>query len=1270
MAVAVVCALPATTHAQALTFRHLTVNSGLPASQINDIRQDARGFVWVSTSGGLSRYDGYVFTTYRHRRGDPRSLPNSHTITVYEDRAGTMWVGTRSGLSRFDRQRDSFDNFMVRERNASSERTSVHAILEDRAGRFWVGTKTGLYLFDRRTTQARLYPLPGAPAAADVRQLYEDSTGHLWIGVEGFGLYALSPTLSSVHRHALDHNDANTIPSNDIRSIVQVDDQLWIATANGGLASLTLGTGRIVRYRHDPAKPASIASNRVLRLLRDRDRGLWIGTEDHGLDFLDPSTGVFRHYESNPDDPATLSGSSVWSLFQETNGALWAGTFTGGVSISRLNGSALHLYRSLAGQPNSLSDNNVVGFHEDRRGRIWIATDGGGLNRFDRATGIFTRYNTSNSTLKSNAVLGVTEDADGVIWAGGWAGGITRLDAKSGAMTTYTTATSDIPSNDIFSVHVDRQGRLWAGSFRNGLLLMDRKRGTFTAYPIVPAGRASPLVWLIRELADGRLALATGDENEGLAIFDPRTSGVTWYQSDPHDSTTLSSNTINALLEETPGVLWVGTGEGLDRLILATGDVQHFSEKDGIPGPAVDGLAWDHTGRLWMSTDRGVARFDPATRTSKKLAPGDGLQGNEFVARSYLEARDGTIFFGGTNGFNTIIPDRLVRDGRIPPIAITSFQLFNEPVVPGAPGSPLTAPIWETHELTLSHDQAVLTFGFAALDFSDPGRNRYEYRLDGVDKDWIRAGAARTASYSHLPQGHYVFRVKGSNSDGVWNNHGATIKLVIEPALWETAWVRLLAALAVLAVIALAARNARSRHQRLARMNRQLTDASEHDRHTQRYLEGNVLEMLDAMQRYSTGDYSVALGVNSDDPIGKLRHGFNMVVADRKQADDELRQSQKMEAVGRLAGGVAHDFNNLLTVIKGNVELALQDIDGDAPVRGELVEVQKAADRAAMLTRQLLAFSRKQILQPQTLSLNAVVVEVGGMLQRTLGEDILLKTVLDPELGMIRADPGQVQQVLLNLVVNARDAMPRGGMLVIQARHATEAEVSGHAEAIESVQYLALSVRDTGEGMTPALIDRVFEPFFTTKEQGKGTGLGLSTVYGIVSQSGGYVRVESELDVGSAFTVYLPKVDGELYAVVPDAPIVSGDFETVLLVEDERAVRLLSARVLRRSGYNVLLARNGGEALALAERFTDEIHLLLTDVVMPGMSGRELAQQLMPLRPSMRLLYVSGYTEDETVRHGVSGLRTAFLEKPFTPDALVRKVREVLGTALVDASAA
>jgi PAS domain S-box-containing protein len=386
-------------------------------------------------------------------------------------------------------------------------------------------------------------------------------------------------------------------------------------------------------------------------------------------------------------------------------------------------------------------------------------------------------------------------------------------------------------------------------------------------------------------------------------------------------------------------------------------------------------------------------------------------------------------------------------------------------------------------------------------------------------------------------------------------------------------------------------------------------------------------------------------------------------ITERLRLEAQYLQAQKMEAFGQLAGGVAHDFNNLLTVINGYSEVLLSQLAADEAARELVEEIKKAGERAASLTRQLLALSRKQITAPRLLDLNVIVGEMEKMLHRIIGEDIELVTKLDPAPCRVKADSGQIEQVLLNLAVNARDAMPRGGKLTIETRHVQLDEAySRQHTGVRPGHYVRLSVSDNGIGMSKEILPRIFEPFFTTKEVGKGTGLGLPTVYGIVKQAGGHIEVYSEPGLGTTFKILLPRVEGagassQSFHGLRTAP---GGTETILLVEDDHSVRTLSVSILEGCGYTVLSASGGAEALRLCRAHEGTIHLLMTDVVMPGMSGRELAEQALALRTGLRILYLSGYTDDAVVRHGILEQQFNFLQKPFTLVGLAQKVREVL----------
>jgi len=393
-------------------------------------------------------------------------------------------------------------------------------------------------------------------------------------------------------------------------------------------------------------------------------------------------------------------------------------------------------------------------------------------------------------------------------------------------------------------------------------------------------------------------------------------------------------------------------------------------------------------------------------------------------------------------------------------------------------------------------------------------------------------------------------------------------------------------------------------------------------------------------------------------------------ITDRKRAEQEmkaleeqLRQSQKMEAIGRLAGGIAHDFNNLLTIIKGYSQLSLSELKEGHPLMENLEGIQKATDRATDLIRKILAFSRRQLMEMRVLDLNTLLMDLDKLLRRIIGEDIELVTVLAEDLGRVKVDPGQIEQVILNLSVNAKDAMPNGGKLTIETANEEldDAYARSHLSVIPG-RYVMLSVSDTGVGMSPEVRERIFEPFYTTKEKGKGTGLGLSTVYGIVKQSGGNIWVYSEPGQGTTFKIYLPREEEPLEEI--REKVVKEEFlggsETVLVVEDEEEVRKLAVRILQNQGYKVLEASQGNEALSICEQHEEPIHLLVTDVVMPGMSGRDLSGRLTSLRPEIKTLYMSGHTNSAIIHHGVLEPGVNLLQKPFTPEALIRKVHEVL----------
>jgi PAS domain S-box-containing protein len=443
----------------------------------------------------------------------------------------------------------------------------------------------------------------------------------------------------------------------------------------------------------------------------------------------------------------------------------------------------------------------------------------------------------------------------------------------------------------------------------------------------------------------------------------------------------------------------------------------------------------------------------------------------------------------------------------------------------------------------------------------------------------------------------------------------------------------------------------------------------QHDDYITRYLETGVAKVIGLgreveAQKKDGSVFPIELSITEFRLNGgRFFTGNIRDISRRKSMAEQLRQSQKMESVGQLAGGVAHDFNNLLTIITGYSEIIMDSLERGSELESAVKAIKDAGERAAALTRQLLAFSRQSVLEPRVLNVNDVVRETEKMLRRLIGEDIELKTVLADDLGLIKVDPGQLSQVLMNLAVNSRDVMPLGGRLTIETCNVTlrQTRMAVYSE-IKPGDYVQLSVADTGYGMPPEVRTRIFEPFFTTKEVGKGTGLGLSVVHGIIRQSGGHIEVDSEPGVGTIFRIYFPITDKPMSEQAGPAGqrVIRGGSETVLLVEDEPGVRQIALLALRTHGYHVLVAGNADEAQHAVEKHGGAIDLLLTDVVMPGLGGRELAERLARRTPSLRTLYMSGYTSDKVLRHGLVQEQVDFIQKPFSPLELLRKVREVL----------
>jgi ligand-binding sensor domain-containing protein/signal transduction histidine kinase len=746
-------------------FERLSIADGLSQSVVTAIVQDSRGFMWFGTEGGLNRYNGYEFTVYKHDPDDLTTLSDNHVHAIYEDQHGELWIGTNRGLDRFDQASRKFAHYQHNPDDPQSLSVgAVRSICEDETGMLWVGTGLGLSRFDR-AAQTFAHYLSGNP----VRAIYADRRGELWVGTNG-GLNRFHQTTETFTHYEHEPDDPNSLSDNRVQAIFE-DRQgvLWIGTDGGGLDRFDRSSQTFVHYPHNPDDPNSLSDNRVQAILEDGKGRLWIGTQD-GFDRLDRNQNRFIHHRHDPSDPYSLSDDVVHSVYEDRSGVLWVGTH-GGLSKQDRTAHRFKLYQQGA---NGLSDNLVQAIFEDRSDALWIGTFAGGLDRLDRNSESLVVYQHNPddpASLSSNDVRAIFEDREGILWIGtDW--GLEQFDPQVEAFIYYP----DLAGNRVTAIAEDRSGYLWIGTSA-GLYRFDRATGIFMPFHVYDL--IGNYVTAIYQDQVG--ALWVGTYSGGINLWDDTHNQFTHYRRNPDDPQSLSSDVVLSFYQDpTSDTVWIGTeAGGLNRFDQATQTFTHYTEQDGLPGDTVDCILADSDGHLWLSTNKGLSRFDPQTESFRNYDAGDGLQRGEFSPGACFQNERGEMFFGGFQGFNTFYPGQLTPNPHVPPMVVTIFDEFNR-----AARTDLSTDA----RIQLSYQDNSISFEFAALDYTASEKNQYAYVMEGLDPDWVHAGTRRRADYPSLRPGEYVFRVKGSNNDGVWNEEGIAIHITVTPPFWET-WV-------------------------------------------------------------------------------------------------------------------------------------------------------------------------------------------------------------------------------------------------------------------------------------------------------------------------------------------------------------------------------------------------------------------------------------------------------------------------------------------------
>lgn len=824
-------------------FNQLTVEDGLSQNSIKSITQDHKGFLWFGTNDGLNRYDGYQFKHFRNDPDDDSTISSNHISVIFADSKGMLWIGTaNSGLDRYDRKSQRFIHYKQDDANSSSlSHNYVTGIIEDINGNLWISTMNGLNKYDPQSEQFIRYKhLPSNPQSLPdnrVHAMFADTDGTLWVGTQSGGLSQFNPGTQQFQHLQHQVDNPNSLSHNFVKAIAKDDKgNIWAGTDGGGLNIFNQKTRKFKRLIHESDNPHSLTNDHIWTLFKDRQGVVWVGTDGGGLDHYDSQRDRFIHYKHRPSVPHSLSHNDIRSLFQDSEGLLWIGTFSGGVNRIDTKQKLFGHYKHYAFDPKSLTHNTVFSIFKDEEQNLWVGTLGGGVNK-KQADGddfIHFKHDPKDPTsLSSNSVWDISADAQNRLWIG-TQNGLNLFDKETETFTRYyhePNNPNSLSHNWISDIKKDNQGNLWISTRGGGLNKYDPRTNQFKHFrhnPSDPDSLSNDIILSIYSDSDGFLWLATW--TGGLERFDPYDEKFIHHRHDENNPNSLSNDTVISIIEDSKGHIWATTlGGGLNKYNHKTDTFTHYREKDGLANDTIYGIIEDNQQNLWLSTNLGLSRFNPELGKFKNYSVEDGLQSNEFNGNAAYKSDSGELFFGGINGFNRFYPETIKENKRPPVLVFTDFLLFNKSVAiqtaPQADQQVFTLPIDinELEELTLSYKQSLISFEFAALNYHNPRKNQYSYKLEGVDKDWITSSAnIRRATYTNLPSGVHTLKVKASNANGYWNEEGISIVINVLPPPWRSWWAYTLYFLVITSIISLFVYQQIKKRQVINEHNKQL----------------------------------------------------------------------------------------------------------------------------------------------------------------------------------------------------------------------------------------------------------------------------------------------------------------------------------------------------------------------------------------------------------------------------------------------------------------
>ncbi|HSN77935.1 MAG TPA: two-component regulator propeller domain-containing protein, partial [Anaerolineae bacterium] len=1036
---------------QGIRFDHLPPEAGLSQSVVQDFVQDDQGFLWMATQDGLNRYDGYEFKVFKDDPQSPNSLRGNAVASIDKAPDGALWIGTSDGgLNRYDPRTGQFTAYLhdPTDPNSLSE-NSISSVDVDSQGVVWAGTNNrGLNRLDPATGQVTRYlhdPDDEQSLSGDVvAAVLAGCDGQVWVGTTDNGLNRLDPATGQVTRYLANPGDPHSLSHSAVTSLfLDRAGVLWVGTFAGGLNRFDASTGVFTRYQNDPDDPTTLAHNNVQPIFEDRDGQLWLGTQGGGLHLLDRETGRFTRFQHDPQDASSLSGNSVTSIFQDSSGMLWLGMYGTGADYYDPFKHKFLLLRADPTDSNGLSSNSIWDILQDDQGSLWIATNDSGLNRFDFASQTWQHYRNDPedpASLDNDTVYAVYQDRQGTLWFG-TPTGLNRFDRQTGTFQRFAMPL-------LGAIFEDSQGNFWLGTAL-GLILFDRQTGVIRTWlqndPQDPTSLSGSFASVIFEDAQGNLWIGT--TNGGLNLMDRATGRFRRFVQDPDDPTSLSSNAVLDINQARDGALWIGTSGGLNKYLPDSGTFIAYREKDGLPNDSVYGILEDDAGHLWLSTNKGLARFDPQMLAFRTYDRSDGLQGSEFNQWSFFKNQEGVMFFGGINGLNAFHPDVLRDNPFTPPVVLTGFEIYGQPAAI-EPDGPLPGPVESTQAIQLPYTDDFFELAYAALHFSAPDQIQYAYTMEGLDKGWNQVDNRRFASYTNVPPGDYTFRVKATNSDGVWNEQGAALRILIPPPFWQTTWFRLLVVVGLLGafsgVFLLRIRAVEAQRQRL------------------------------------------------EVQVDERTHELWQTMQELERSKDAAEAASRAKST--FLANMSHEFRTPLNAILGFTQIMARDKRLPTDHRQDIEIIHRSGEHLLGLINDVLDMSKieagRMRLNQRGFDLTRLLAGLEEMFALRAGQKgLALHLDLDPGVPRyVIADDGKLRQALMNLLGNAVKFTDQGEV-VLRVRTASPPLGQGLATSL----WVRFEVEDTGSGIPAEEIQQIFVPFVQSSsadQAAEGTGLG------------------------------------------------------------------------------------------------------------------------------------------------------------------------------------